>query len=162
MAVKQCKDLRSLCLKIISIILNKYDDHDFESETWDLFFTSVESLINGFKQEGSSSEKPSALFSCFIAMSKSANLVPLLCRKKNLIPDIFSILTVRTASEAIVSCVLKFAENLLSLDKELNNEDSNIKIALIPNIATLISSLHWFFCCDTTMSKRYDCFCVLQ
>lgn len=154
MAVKQCKDLRSLCLKIISIILNKYDDHDFESETWDLFFTSVESLINGFKQEGSSSEKPSALFSCFIAMSKSANLVPLLCRKKNLIPDIFSILTVRTASEAIVSCVLKFAENLLSLDKELNNEDSNIKIALIPNIATLISSLHWFFCCDTTMSKR--------
>ncbi|KAK9288950.1 hypothetical protein L1049_017421 [Liquidambar formosana] len=116
MAVKQFRDLRSLCLKIISLVLNKYEDHDFNCGFWDLFFTSVKPLIDGFKQEGSSSEKPSSLFSCFIVMSRSHNLVSLLYREKNIIPDIFSILTVKTASEAIVSCVLEFIENLLTLD----------------------------------------------
>ncbi|KAJ0093493.1 hypothetical protein Patl1_26060 [Pistacia atlantica] len=126
-AVKQLKDLRSLCLRIISSVLNKYDDHDYGCEFWDLFFKSVKPLVDAFKQEGSSSEKPSSLFSCFLAMSRSHELVSLLYREKNLVPDIFSILSVTTASEAIVSSVLMFIENLLNLDGELGDEDSAIK-----------------------------------
>ncbi|CBI17281.3 unnamed protein product, partial [Vitis vinifera] len=153
-AVKQLKDLRALTLKIISLALNKYEDHDFGYEFWDLFFTSVKPLVDGFKQEGSSSEKPSSLFSCFVAMSRSHNLVSLLYREKNLVADIFSILTVTTASEAIISCVLKFIENLLNLDSELDDEDVTIKKVLLPNIETLICSLHCLFqSCNATKRK---------
>ncbi|KAE9444963.1 hypothetical protein C3L33_23139, partial [Rhododendron williamsianum] len=115
-AVKQFKELRSLCLKIISWVLNKYDDHEFGCEFWNLFFDSVKPLVNGFKQECASSAKPSSLFSCFLSMSGSYKLVWLLHREKSIVSDIFSILTVPTASEAILSCVLKFVENLLNLD----------------------------------------------
>ncbi|XP_015574070.2 small subunit processome component 20 homolog [Ricinus communis] len=143
-ALKQLRDLRSLCLKIVSVVLNKYDDHDFGCDLWDMFFASVKSLVDGFKQEGCSSEKPSSLFSCFLAMSSSHHLVPLLSREMNLVPDIFSILTVTTASEAIRSCVLKFIDNLLNLDEELD-EDNKVKDVLLPNLDQLISSLHCFF-----------------
>ncbi|XVF29034.1 hypothetical protein REPUB_Repub15cG0084600 [Reevesia pubescens] len=145
MGIKQFKDLRSLCLKIVSLVLNKYEDHDFGCEFWDLFFTSVKPLIDGFKQEGSSSEKPSSLFSCFLAMSRSPRLVSLLCRERNLVRDIFSILTVPTASEAIICCVLKFISNLLDLDCELDDENSPIKSVVYPNIEALVCSLHHLF-----------------
>ncbi|KAJ0799092.1 putative down-regulated-in-metastasis protein [Helianthus annuus] len=119
LAPKQLKDLRSLCLKIISSVLSKFDDHDFSVEFWDIFFSALKPLIDGFKQEGASSEKPSSLFVCFLAMSKSHKLVSQFQRANNLVPDIFSILTVPTASEAIISCVLRFIENLLNLDNEV-------------------------------------------
>ncbi|XP_028088073.1 small subunit processome component 20 homolog isoform X4 [Camellia sinensis] len=144
-AMKQFKELRSLCLKIISLVLNKYEDHEFGSEFWDLFFASVKPLIDGFKQEGASSEKPSSLFSCFLAMSRSYKLVSLFCREKNLVPDIFSILSVTTASEAILSSVLKFVENLLNLDSELDHEDNAIETVLLSNLDALICSLHGLF-----------------
>lgn len=152
-AMKQLKDIRSLCLRILSTVLNKYVDHDYDCDFWDLFFQSVKPLIDAFKQEGSSSEKPSSLFSCFLAMSRSHRLVSLLEREENLIPDIFSILTVMTASEAIVSSVLKFIENLLNLDNEVDGEYSAIKKVLLPNVATLISSLHFLFQCA---AKRFE------
>lgn len=144
-AIKQFKDLRSLCLKIISLVLNKYEDHDFGCDFWDLFFASVKHLVAGFKQEGSSSEKPSSLFSCFVAMTGSYRLVSLLSREKNLVPDIFTILSVTSASDAIVSCVLTFVENLLNLDSEMDDEDDAVKRVLLPNLEALICSLHELF-----------------
>ncbi|KAL6992167.1 hypothetical protein U1Q18_010274 [Sarracenia purpurea var. burkii] len=129
----------------ISLVLNKYEDHDFACDFWDLFFTSVKSLIDGFKQEGASSEKPSSLLSCFLSMSGSYKLVSLLYREENLAPDIFSILTVPTASEAILSCVLKFVENLLNLDNELDHEDGAVNRILLPNLDALIGGLHCLF-----------------
>jgi len=157
-AMKQFKDLRSLCLKVISFVLNKYEDHEFGCEFWDLFFASVKNLVDGFKQEGSSSEKPSSLFSCFVAMSRSHRLVSLLSRETKLVPDIFSILSVKSASEAIVSCVLKFVENLLNLDSELDDKDDAAKRVLLPNLEALICSLHCLFLSDSA-TKRYGwCF----
>uniref|UniRef100_A0A1J3E191 U3 small nucleolar RNA-associated protein 20 n=1 Tax=Noccaea caerulescens TaxID=107243 RepID=A0A1J3E191_NOCCA len=144
-ALKQFKELRTLCLKIIAHILDKYDDFDLGSEFWDLFFSAVNPLIKNFKKEGSSSEKPSSLFSCFLSMSKSRNLVTLLCREESLVPDIFSILTVTTASEAIKSSALKFIENLLFLDNELDEDDNMNKGFLDPYIEALINSLHTLF-----------------
>ncbi|WCJ33154.1 ARM repeat superfamily protein [Euphorbia peplus] len=144
-ALKQFKDLRSLCLKVISVVLNKYDDHYYGTEFWDMFFTSVKPLVDSFKQEGSSSERPSSLFSCFLAMSSSYSLVSLLSREKHLVPDIFSILTVNTASEAIRSCVLKFIENLLNLDEELGDKDNVAQKVLLENLDELINSLHQCF-----------------
>ncbi|KAA3480361.1 small subunit processome component 20-like protein isoform X2 [Gossypium australe] len=152
--IKQFKDLRSLCLKIVSLVLNKYEDHDFGTEFWDLFFTSLKPLIYAFKQEGSSSEKPSSLFSCFLAMSQSLQLVSLLCRERNLVPDIFSFLTVPTASEAIVSCVLKFISNLLDLDCELDDENSPIKSLIYPNLEALVCSLHHLFQSDKASKRK--------
>ncbi|XP_058180952.1 uncharacterized protein LOC131299427 isoform X1 [Rhododendron vialii] len=144
-AIKQFKELRSLCLKVISLVLKKYKDHEFGCEFWDLFFKSVKPLIDGFKQEGASSEKPSSLFSCFLTMSGDYKLISLLYREKSLVPDIFSILTVPTASEAILSCVLKFVENLLNLDSELDGEDNAAKRILLPNLDALINGLHCLF-----------------
>lgn len=143
---KQYKDLRSLCLKIISYALNKYEGHDFGCDFWDTFFISVKPLIDAFKQEGSSSEKPSSLFSCFLAMSRSMKLVSHLGREPNLVPKIFSILTVRTASGAIISSVLTFIENLLILDEESDDQEENaIKRVLLPHLAVLIDSFNGLF-----------------
>ncbi|KAI3979780.1 hypothetical protein MKX01_013875 [Papaver californicum] len=152
---KQYKDLRSLCLKIISSVLSKYDDHDFGGEFWDMFFMSVKALIDCFKQEGSSSEKPSSLFSCFLAMSKSQTLVSLLHREESLVPSVFSVLTVKTASSAIISCVLSFIENLLNLDSDLiNHGDLAVQTILLPNLNTLIGSLHDLFHCKQRNSIK--------
>ncbi|KAH0641401.1 hypothetical protein KY285_037987 [Solanum tuberosum] len=154
MAAKQCKDLRSLCLKIISFILSKFEDHDFSPEFWDLFFMSVKPLVASFKQEGASSEKASSLFSCFLAMSRSSKLVPLLSREKNLVPDVFSMLAVSTASDAIVSSVLKFVENLLYLDIELGIEDNPLKRLLLPHVDVLVCSLHHLFVHDGAHKRK--------
>ncbi|XP_051119137.1 uncharacterized protein LOC127243259 [Andrographis paniculata] len=151
--VKQFKDLRSLCLKIIYQVLSKFEDHNFGDGFWDLFFTSVKPLIDNFKKEGASSEKPSSLFNCFLAMSKSYKLVPLLCREKNLVPDIFSMLTVPSASESILSCVLKFTKNLLKLDSELDDEDTIVKSVLLPNLDVLMHSLHSIFGSDSGVKR---------
>lgn len=148
------KELRSLCLKIVSLVLNKYEDNELGYEFWDIFFTSVKPLVSNFRQEGSSAEKPSSLFSCFVAMSRSQKLVPLLLREKNLVPDIFSILTVTSASEAILHCVLKFTENLLNLDSEFEDIESDLKRVLLSNLEALICSLHYFFQRDSA-TKRY-------
>ncbi|KAI8539167.1 hypothetical protein RHMOL_Rhmol09G0160300 [Rhododendron molle] len=153
-AVKQFKELRSLCLKIISWVLNKYDDQEFGCEFWNLFFDSVKPLVNGFKQECASSAKPSSLFSCFLSMSGSYKLVWLLHREKSIVSDIFSILTVPTASEAILSCLLKFVENLLNLDSDLDHEDNPVKRTLLPNLDALICGLHCLFLCNKAAKRK--------
>ena len=112
-------------------------------------------LIDDFKQEGASTEKPSSLFLCFLSMSGNYKLVSLLYREENLVPDIFSILKVPAASEAILSCVLKFVENLLNLDSELEHEDSAIKRILIPNIDALICGLYCLFKSNNA-TMRYE------
>ncbi|KAJ8506605.1 hypothetical protein OPV22_007491 [Ensete ventricosum] len=140
---KQFKDLRSLCLKVISFVLNKYGNHDFGSDFWNIFFSSVKPLIDSFKREGSSSEKPSSLLSCFVAMSRSHVLVPFLDKEANLVPTIFSMLTVRTASDAIISSVLSFIENLLNLDNsEYHQETDSPKGILVPHLDVLMQSFH--------------------
>lgn len=78
----------------------------------------------------------------------------LLCRERNLVPDIFSILTVPTASEAIVSCVLKFISNLLDLDCELDYENSPIKSLICPNLEALVCSLHHLFQSDKASKRK--------
>lgn len=156
----QLKDMRSLCLKIVSYVVNKYEDHEFGSDMWDRFFSSAKPLVDKFKQEAASSEKPSSLLSCFLAMSANHKLVSLLCREESLIPDIFSIVSVKSASQDIVYCVLKFVENLLSLDNQLNNEDSSTHRVILSNIEVLIDSICCLFESDNA-SKRYLFFVCL-
>ncbi|KAM7259266.1 hypothetical protein ACFE04_015007 [Oxalis oulophora] len=153
-SMKHFKELRSLCLKVISLILSKYEDYEYGDDFWDLFFTSMKPLIDGFKQEGSSSEKPSSLFACFLAMSSSLQLAPLLNREKNLVPDVFSILAVRTASEAILRCVLSLIENLLNLDSEIDDSGSVIKQIILSNLDVLVGSLHCLFQGDKTTRRK--------
>jgi U3 small nucleolar RNA-associated protein 20 len=114
----------------------------------------VKPLIDKFKQEAASSEKPSSLLSCFLAMSANRKLVSLLYREESLIPDIYSIISVNSASEAVVYCVLKFVDNLLSLDNELNYEDSSVHRVLISNIEVLMDSICCLFGSDNA-AKRY-------
>ncbi|XP_057544903.1 uncharacterized protein LOC130824041 isoform X1 [Amaranthus tricolor] len=152
--VKQSKDVRSLCLTIISSALKKYEDHDFGSKFWDIFFKAVKPLVDGFKQEGSSSERPSSLFVCFLAMSQSPTLVSHLCREKNLIPDIFSFLSVPTASDAIVDSVFKFIANLLSLEPELGIYENTVKKVLLSNLEGLVNNLHHLFHNNTERKRK--------
>ncbi|KAJ0257757.1 hypothetical protein HA466_0085710 [Hirschfeldia incana] len=152
---KQFKELRSLCLKIIARVLKKYEDFDLCSEFWDLFFSAMNPLIKSFKQEGSSSEKSSSLFKCFLLMSKSPNLVIYLCREESLVPDIFSILTVTTASDDIKSSAFSFIKNLLSLEKDLEEDDGMINGFLVPYIDALINNLHSLFCGDIMRRKSF-------
>ncbi|KAL5061396.1 hypothetical protein RYX36_033000 [Vicia faba] len=150
----QLKDMRSQCLKIISYVVNKYEDHEFDSDMWDRFFSSVKPLVDKFKQEAASSEKPSSLLTCFLAMSSNHKLVAILCREQSLIPDIFSIVSVNSASEAIVNCVLKFVENLLSLDNQLDYVDSSAHRVLVSNIEVLMDSICCLFESGNASSRK--------
>ncbi|KAL6615458.1 hypothetical protein ACP70R_037728 [Stipagrostis hirtigluma subsp. patula] len=143
-SIKQLKDLRSLCIRIVFSALSHYENHDFGEKFWTTFFTSVKPLIDCFTQEASSSEKPSSLFSCFMAMSRSPTLAPLL-GANNLVPAICSILTVKTASGSITSYVLEFIENLLRLDIDLEQQDDHsVRKILVPHMDVLLRSLHDF------------------
>ncbi|KAF3796079.1 Small subunit processome component 20-like protein [Nymphaea thermarum] len=139
---KQYKDIRALCLKILSFVLHKYGSYRFSREFWDSFFISVEPLIENFTRESSSSEKPSSLLSCFLAMSKNSDLVHLFERKQSLVPSILSILSVTSASSSVISAVLGFLENLLMLDEEMEHEHSVVKKILMPHLSILLSDLH--------------------
>ncbi|KAF0916337.1 hypothetical protein E2562_005936 [Oryza meyeriana var. granulata] len=143
-SIKQLKDLRSLCIRIVSLALNQYGSNDFGENFWNIFFTSVKPLIDCFKQEASSSEKPSSLFSCFMAMSQSPKLAPLL-EAHNLVPAIFSILTVKKASGSITSYALELIENLMRLDSDLEQHgDHSMKKILVPHMDVLLHSLKDF------------------
>lgn len=63
-----------------------------------------------------------------------------------------------SASEAILSCVLKFVQNLLNLDSDLDHEDNPAKRALLPNLDTLIRGLHDRFLFNKA-AMRYDNVC---
>jgi len=143
-SIKQLKDLRSSCIRIVSSALSHYESHEFGENFWNIFFSSVKPLIDCFTQEASSSEKPSSLFACFMAMSRSPKLAPLL-GSNNLVPAIFSILTVKTASGSITTYALEFIENLLRLDVDLQQQDDHsVKKVLLPHMDVLIHSLHDF------------------
>ncbi|XP_057768678.1 uncharacterized protein LOC130988750 [Salvia miltiorrhiza] len=142
---KQIRDLRSLSLRVIYLVLDKYDDHDFGDAFWNLFFTSVKSLVAKFKKEGLCIQKPSSLFNCFLAMSKSYKLVPLLSKEENLVPDVFSMLSVPPASKSILSCILKFVKNLLKLDNALDSQDVTVKRVFLPHLNELMRGLHCIF-----------------
>ncbi|CAL0327253.1 unnamed protein product [Lupinus luteus] len=152
--LKQLKDMRSLCLKIVSLVLSKYEDHDFDADLWDRFFSAVKALIDKFKQEAASSEKPSSLLSCFVAMSANQKLAALLCREESLVPDIFSIISVKSASEAVIFFVLKFIENLLDVDNQLDNEDSPVQRVLHSNIKSLMASMCCLFGSDSAAKRK--------
>uniref|UniRef100_A0A0D3EQL0 Uncharacterized protein n=1 Tax=Oryza barthii TaxID=65489 RepID=A0A0D3EQL0_9ORYZ len=123
---------------------NKYESNDFGEKFWNIFFTSVKPLIDCFRQEASSSEKPSSLFSCFMAMSQSPKLASLL-GAHNLVPAIFSILTVKKASGSITSYALEFIENLIKLDTDLEQHgDHSLKKILVPHMDVLLHSLNDF------------------
>ncbi|XP_057867600.2 uncharacterized protein LOC131074886 isoform X2 [Cryptomeria japonica] len=137
------KDLRSLCLKVIAIMLNKYDSFDFGSVFWDIFFTAIKPLVDKFRQESGSSETPSSLFTCFLAMSESRKLASFLQREKMLVPNILAILSVKGVSESMISAVLTFVENLLDLD-DINNEDQDkalLEEILLPHLDILFTSM---------------------
>uniref|UniRef100_A0A0E0FNN1 Uncharacterized protein n=1 Tax=Oryza nivara TaxID=4536 RepID=A0A0E0FNN1_ORYNI len=122
----------------------KYGSNDFGEKFWNIFFTSVKPLIDCFRQEASSSEKPSSLFSCFMAMSQSPKLASLL-GAHNLVPAIFSILTVKKASGSITSYALEFIENLIKLDTDLEQHgDHSLKKILVPHMDVLLHSLNDF------------------
>ncbi|ERN01577.1 U3 small nucleolar RNA-associated protein 20 [Amborella trichopoda] len=140
--IKQSKDLRSLCLKVISFVIDKYGSHGLTSDFWDIFFVSVKPLVDSFKQEGPSSEKPSSLFSCFLAMSKTPELVHLFQREDKLVPSVFSVLSIRSASNAMISAVLSFVENLLLLfDEDSGSGHHELEMSLLPHLNTLFYNL---------------------
>ncbi|KAL1533475.1 small subunit processome component 20 isoform X1 [Salvia divinorum] len=141
----QMTELRSLSLKVLYIVLSKYGDHNFGGAFWDIFLTSVKHLVPKFKKKGLRRQKLDSLFCCFLAMSKSYKLVPLLSKEENLVPGIFSLLSVPPASESILSCILKFTKNLLKLDNALDTEDATVKRVLLPHLKKLIHGLECIF-----------------
>ncbi|GFP81157.1 cationic amino acid transporter 1 [Phtheirospermum japonicum] len=88
--VKRFQDLRSLCLKIIYHVLSNYKEHDFGGAFWDLFCAPVKPSIAKITREVPSSKKSSPMVCCFLAMSKSYKLVPLLSKEGDLVQHIFS------------------------------------------------------------------------
>ena len=126
------KDLRSLYLKVISIVLNKYDSINYGTNLWDMFFTTIKSLDKKFTHESGSRKTPSSLFTCFLEMNNHLKLASFLKRDKSLVPNIPTIMFVKSVLEAMISTILTFVENLL------NMEHMKIKI--------IFCCMHFFYC----------------
>jgi len=73
-------DLRTLCLKIIAIVLSKFEDFDYNPIYWDIFFQSISPSIQNFAAKNHSSTSLGSVFSCLLSMGKSVVLAPLLTR----------------------------------------------------------------------------------
>eukprot|EP00271_Cylindrocystis_brebissonii_P004463 TRINITY_DN1612_c2_g3_i1.p1 TRINITY_DN1612_c2_g3~~TRINITY_DN1612_c2_g3_i1.p1 ORF type:complete len:2175 (-),score=483.44 TRINITY_DN1612_c2_g3_i1:572-6958(-) len=136
------RETRTLCLRVIAIILTKFPDLDFAPQYWDIFFTALAPTISRLRQEASSSETPGALFSCLLAMSRSAELAPLLAFNEALLPNLLLVLASRTAAPAVVTAVLTLVENLLDLEKEYGDEGRKLVQQLVlPHLPLLLTQL---------------------
>jgi hypothetical protein len=92
-------------------------------------------MILKLKEEAASSDGPSALFSCLLAISRSTNFVSVLQSEDDLVPNILPLLSNKNASPSIIGAALSFIENIL----ELEAEDKNIIVSiLLPHLETLI------------------------
>ncbi|KAL2629925.1 hypothetical protein R1flu_014611 [Riccia fluitans] len=137
------REIKVLCLKVISAVLKRFDDMVFSPVYWDIFFTAVRRSIARFVEENSSSTSPSALLQCFIIMSQRMDLAPLLSKDPMLVPNLVSLLAVRGTSAPVVSAVLTIMENILDLVSAGNAEDENaeaVRGVLSPNLSILLSS----------------------
>jgi U3 small nucleolar RNA-associated protein 20 len=148
------KDLRSLSLRVLSAVLSRFpalvspktpnlETPDSETANpqsyWDLFFGAMSGPISRVRNDSASSEKPSALLACFLAMSRHPSLAALLGSDPNLIPGLLSILSIKGASQSVLGTVLTIVENLLEMDSEpgVRPEDQ----LLLTHLPLLLSNL---------------------
>ncbi|CAM6068321.1 unnamed protein product [Sphagnum tenellum] len=136
-------EIRTLCLKIISIVLTKFEDLDFNSIYWDIFFDAMAPSIQRFAKENHANSTPGSLFACFLAMAKSEELALLLARDQSLVPNVMMVLSLKAASPAMVKATLSFVENLLDLEKEGGDIGMEVmKTVLLPHIYVILSQIH--------------------
>jgi U3 small nucleolar RNA-associated protein 20 len=148
------KDLRSLSLRVLSSVLSRFPalvspktqkPETPDSETanpqsyWDLFFGAMAGPISRIRNDSASSEKPSALLACFLAMSRHPSLAPLLGSDPNLVPGLLSILSIKGASQSVLGTVLTIVENLLEMDSELGVRPEDQ--LLLTHLPLLLSNL---------------------
>ncbi|KAI5069079.1 hypothetical protein GOP47_0015380 [Adiantum capillus-veneris] len=132
------KDIRTLCLKVLAIVFSKYDNFEFTPIYWDSFFGTVRPMIVRFAEEGASGEGPSALFSCFLAMSRSLALVSFLQKEDKIVPNLLPLLSHKYASPSVVGAALTFVENILALEE---GEVGLTTRYLLPHLPLLLSNL---------------------
>ncbi|MCO5560985.1 hypothetical protein L7F22_014605 [Adiantum nelumboides] len=132
------KDIRTLCLKVIAIVLSKYENVEFTPIYWDSFFGTVRPMIQRFAEEGASGDGPSALFSCFLAMSRSLALVSILQKKDKIVPNLLPLLSHKNSSTSVVGAALTFVENILALEEE---EVGLVAKYVLPHLPLLLSNL---------------------
>jgi len=136
-------DLRTLCLKIIATVLNKFEDFDYNPVYWDIFFQSTSPSIQNFAAENHSSTAPGAVFSCLLSMGKSVVLAPLLTRDFTLVPNVVAVISYRTATPAVIAAVVSFVEGLLNLEEEDGEEGKEVvKTVLLPHLEVLLARVH--------------------
>ncbi|KAL3687831.1 hypothetical protein R1sor_014140 [Riccia sorocarpa] len=137
------REIKTLCLRVISAVVKRFEDLDFRPVYWDIFFTAVGRSIARFVEENSSSTSPGALLECFMMMSEKMDLAPLLSKDPALVPNLVSVLAVKGAPAAVVSGVLTVLENILGLVTGGNSQDENVedvKRVLAPHLPILFSS----------------------
>lgn len=132
------KDIRTLALKVLAIVFSKYDDAEFYPLYWEKFFATIRPMIARFAEEGASGDAPSALFSCFLAMSRSLALASVLLREKELVPNLLPLMSHKNASTSIVGAALSFIENILELEEE---DLAVVTEFFLPHLPTLLSNL---------------------
>ncbi len=136
-------EIRTLCLKIISIVLTKFEDLDFNSIYWDIFFDAMAPSIQRFAKENHANSTPGSLFACFLAMAKSEELALLLARDQSLVPNVMMVLSLKAASPAMVKATLSFVESLLDLEKEGGDVGMEVmRTVLLPHIYVILSHIH--------------------
>ncbi|XP_024539706.1 small subunit processome component 20 homolog isoform X1 [Selaginella moellendorffii] len=132
--VSSGKDLRTLCLKVVSLLLNNFSNVSLEPKYWELFFQATERSIALLKDENTG-DKPTALLSCFLAMSTNEDYASLLTTNKLVVPNIFSILLVKNLSSPVHMAVLSFIQN------SLGRKGKTVELSVLPHLTVLLQGL---------------------
>ena len=120
------KNLRLLCLKVILIVLSKYDSIDYGTNLWNMYFTTIHPYVEKIIQESESSEIPNSLFTCFLEMRNHLNLSSVLKREQSFFLNILSIMSIKCVSKYIVLEILSLVESLLNLEHGNHEDQDNI------------------------------------
>ena len=81
-----------------------------------VFYNNKTPSLEKFIQESESNQTPSSLFTCFLEMNNHLKLGSFLKREKSLVPNIPSIMSIKSVSKAMVSTIMSFSENILNLE----------------------------------------------
>ena len=104
-----------------------------------------------FIPESESGETPNSLFTCFQEMSNHLKLDSYLSREKLFVPNLLSILSIKSVLEAMVLAILSFIDNLLNLDHVNLEEQDHIllygivlmHLCMLFTRKSILIHLHW-------------------
>ena len=107
-------------------LLSKFDSSGYGTNLWNMFLTAIKQLLEKFIKKSESTQTPNSLVTCFMEMSNHLKLASFLKPKNLFVPNILSIMYIKSVLEAMVLGIFSFIDNLLNLEHGNHEDQDNI------------------------------------